>query len=52
MASRAGEMLERQRDISSTTVQMATMVITSAPIMMLYPFLQKYFCKGCYDWFH
>jgi len=46
VASRAGEMLERQRDISSTTVQMATMVITSAPIMMLYPFLQKYFVKG------
>lgn len=35
-----------QRQITSESVKMATMVITTAPIVILYPFLQKYFIKG------
>lgn len=31
---------------TSDTVQLATMMVTTAPIIMLYPFLQKYFVKG------
>ena len=31
---------------SSLTTQMAAMVLTVAPIMFIYPFLQKYFVKG------
>jgi putative aldouronate transport system permease protein len=36
----------RARAANSTTIQLATMVITAAPILVLYPFLQKYFVKG------
>lgn len=32
--------------VSSTTTQMATMVVTTVPILCVYPFLQKYFVKG------
>lgn len=36
----------RSSMVSSTTVKFATMVITTAPIVVIYPFLQKYFVKG------
>jgi putative aldouronate transport system permease protein len=32
--------------ISSTSIRLTTMVITAFPIVMAYPFLQKYFVKG------
>lgn len=32
--------------VSSTSVRLATMVVTTAPIVAVYPFLQKYFVKG------
>lgn len=32
--------------VSSTSVRMATMVITAFPIVLAYPFLQRYFVKG------
>jgi putative aldouronate transport system permease protein len=32
--------------ISSQSVKLATMVVTTAPIICVYPFLQKYFVKG------
>ncbi|MEI8095403.1 MAG: carbohydrate ABC transporter permease [Spirochaetales bacterium] len=31
---------------TARSLQLATMVITTAPIVMVYPFLQKYFVKG------
>lgn len=36
----------QQNAVTSTTVQYATMMITIIPILMVYPFLQKYFVKG------
>ena len=37
----------RQNDsVNSTTLQLATMIVTSAPIILTYPFLQRYFIKG------
>jgi putative aldouronate transport system permease protein len=32
--------------ISSTSIRLTTMVITAFPIVIAYPFLQKYFVKG------
>ena len=32
--------------ITSTSLNLAAMVVTSAPIILVYPFLQKYFVKG------
>jgi putative aldouronate transport system permease protein len=34
------------RKPSSTTIQYATMICTALPIIVIYPFLQKYFTKG------
>ncbi len=34
------------QNIPSETVQMATLFVTIGPIILLYPFLQKYFIKG------
>lgn len=33
-------------DTTSTSIKLATMVITTLPICCIYPFLQKYFVKG------
>ncbi len=32
--------------ITSSSIRLATMVVTTAPIICVYPFLQKYFVKG------
>jgi putative aldouronate transport system permease protein len=34
------------QQVSSTSVKLATMVVTTFPIVCVYPFLQKYFVKG------
>ena len=34
------------RRVTSTSLKMAMMVITTMPITIVYPFLQKYFVKG------
>ena len=48
MQAGTGGSMEMARAAGKTTtsVQLATMVVTVAPIMCLYPFLQKYFVKG------
>ena len=35
-----------QTNFTSTSLQMATMIITTIPIVCVYPFLQKHFVKG------
>ncbi|MFI3257761.1 MAG: carbohydrate ABC transporter permease [Spirochaetales bacterium] len=37
---------ESARKITPQTIKLAAMIITSAPIICAYPFLQKYFVKG------
>lgn len=34
------------RKVTPQTIKLAAMVITSLPIICVYPFLQKYFAKG------
>jgi putative aldouronate transport system permease protein len=42
-----GSQTRAQSEATNTrTIQLATMVVTSAPILVLYPLLQKYFVKG------
>ena len=36
----------RDSQVTSEALKMATMVVTTVPIMCVYPFLQKYFVKG------
>ena len=51
-ASAANEMLAlvpaeaRRTEVTSQALKLATMVVTTAPIVVIYPFLQKYFVKG------
>ncbi len=35
-----------QRQVTGDSLKMATVVVTMVPIMMVYPFIQKYFAKG------
>ncbi|MCL2338298.1 MAG: carbohydrate ABC transporter permease, partial [Firmicutes bacterium] len=35
-----------QSRFTTTSLQMATMIVTTLPIVCIYPFLQKYFVKG------
>ncbi|MCL2361625.1 MAG: carbohydrate ABC transporter permease [Defluviitaleaceae bacterium] len=49
MAAPGGDMrdlAERAQRATPQTIQMATIVITTIPIVLIYPFLQKYFVKG------
>jgi putative aldouronate transport system permease protein len=32
--------------VSSESIRTATLMVTTIPIVMIYPFLQKYFIKG------
>lgn len=41
-----GGMEELEQAMSTKTVQLATMMITTIPILLIYPFLQRYFVKG------
>ena len=34
------------RETTTTSIRMATMVVATVPIILVYPFLQKYFIKG------
>lgn len=44
--SMKGDINMEDLDMISDTIKYATVIISSLPIMMLYPFLQKYFVKG------
>lgn len=52
-AMKSGEMFQSQTDVSVTSgivtsegIKMATMMVTVGPIILVYPFFQKYFVKG------
>lgn len=34
------------QSVTSQSIKLATMVVTTLPIVLVYPFLQKYFVKG------
>lgn len=42
----ASTMPEEAKQINSETLKLAMMMATTAPILFIYPFLQKYFVKG------
>lgn len=42
----AGNLLEGTNEISPAGVQMAVIIVSVVPIIIVYPFLQKYFIKG------
>ncbi|WP_339810400.1 carbohydrate ABC transporter permease [Paenibacillus sp. FSL R7-0189] len=42
----AGSLLENVNEVSPAGVQMAVIVVSVIPIIIVYPFLQKYFIKG------
>ncbi len=47
LANSAAIMVSKQANQSSPqTIKLAAMIITAAPIICIYPFLQKYFAKG------
>lgn len=46
MSSMAGQMGVASSDIPTTTSKMATAMVTIGPIVLVYPFAQKYFTSG------
>ncbi|OMF38011.1 ABC transporter permease [Paenibacillus sp. FSL H8-0548] len=42
----AGSLLENVNEVSPAGVQMAVIIVSVIPIIIVYPFLQKYFIKG------
>ncbi|MFU0800702.1 MAG: carbohydrate ABC transporter permease [Xylanivirga thermophila] len=46
LATQAQSMLGSQGKVHVQSIQMATIVIATVPILCVYPFLQKYFVKG------
>jgi putative aldouronate transport system permease protein len=45
-ATKAGIATADKQKTSAVTLQLATMIVATLPIMILYPFLQKYFVAG------
>ncbi len=45
LATRAANLVKNPH-ISSKTIQFSTMMVTTIPIILVYPFLQRYFVKG------
>ncbi|MBW8351463.1 carbohydrate ABC transporter permease [Bacillus sp. IITD106] len=45
-ATGGGTGIGMQRNISEFTVRMASIVVATVPILVIYPFLQKHFAKG------
>ena len=46
LSAQAQQMLSSTTKVSSTSVQMAAIIITTVPIMLVYPYLQKHFVNG------
>lgn len=46
LSSQAQQMLNASTKVSTSAVQMATIIITAVPIICVYPFLQRYFVNG------
>ncbi|MGO4180547.1 carbohydrate ABC transporter permease [Paenibacillus sp. MCAF9] len=44
--SAAQSAAERMKSVTSKSLSMATMMVATLPIVMVYPFVQKYFVKG------
>ncbi|WP_152397282.1 carbohydrate ABC transporter permease [Paenibacillus guangzhouensis] len=46
MDSAAAGHLQNMKTVTTKSLTMATMMVATAPIIMVYPFIQKYFVKG------
>lgn len=46
LSTQAQQMMGTAGKVSTSAVQMATIMITALPIMLIYPYLQKYFVNG------
>jgi putative aldouronate transport system permease protein len=46
LAEESGELAAAVSQMNPKTIQLATMMVATVPILALYPFLQKYFVKG------
>lgn len=46
MSQMAGQLRMQVMDLPSSTMKMATAMVTIGPIVLLYPFLQRYFTSG------
>lgn len=46
LAAQAQQMIGATHKVYTTSIQMATIVITTVPILCVYPFVQKHFVKG------
>ena len=46
LSAQAQQMIAGTMKASSTAIQMAAIIITTVPIMLVYPYLQKYFVNG------
>ena len=46
MASKFATSIVNTQSVVSVTIQFAAMIITVLPIVLIYPFLQRYFVKG------
>ena len=42
----AQAMMSQQMQVTGRSLSMATMMVATLPIIMVYPFIQKYFVKG------
>lgn len=46
LSTQAQTMLGKTQKVFTTSIQMATIVVTTVPILCIYPFVQKHFVKG------
>ncbi len=46
MAAESADLIPGLRRPNAETIKLATMIVATAPILAIYPFLQKYFVKG------